>query len=424
MRSQQQIYSLTRHHVRTHTRSAPTIASPGRHCRLLILLTTGSLLVSGCQQDTRMNVYEYLEMQKSEHGVLGEEARAALAATQPAAEPPAPPALPELDPWAQGPYRVGPEDVLTVTIPGMDALGLPSVHTVRVSQEGIIRLPSIDDVHVSGKALDEIEPAIEDMYKASIRDPQVRVEISQYHMLNVMVVGDVTQPATVELRRDRMSVLHAMLAAGGPMEFAGRVTIVPAKDPDAPVRLDLSYPSDLARAAKAGVIDDGDVMIVDRRPHSAVYVLGLVNNPGPVLLPRASSLSVLQALGSAGGTRLEFEPKDATVLRRNPDGTVLRVKLHLQRTLNGEDPDIRLAAGDILVVPHTADTRLEEFLARNLRMGYGVETTFNPWTHYYFKRDQDLRGGGFGGSLFDSAARQLFFGSDLFGVAAPPPGTP
>jgi protein involved in polysaccharide export with SLBB domain len=233
----------------------------------------------------------------------------------------------------------------------------------------------------------------------------VTVEVTEYHLMDVMVLGDVARPSTVELRRDRMSVLHALLAAGGPVEFEGRVTIIPAHDPDDPVRFDLGDAPELAQAAKAGVLKDGDVMIVDRRPQSAVFVLGLVNLPGPVPMPRATSLSVLQALGSAGGTRLEFQPKDATVLRRNPDGTVLRVRLDLQRTMNGDDPDIRLAAGDILLVPHNADTRIEEFIARNLRMGFGLDATFNPWGYYYFREDQKLREDfGVSGSYLNTAA--------------------
>jgi hypothetical protein len=125
-------------------------------------------------------------------------------------------------------------------------------------------------------------------------------------------------------------------------------------------------------------------------------------------MPRGASISVSQAIAAAGGTLHAFSPKEATLMRRQSDGGLIRAKLELDRIMQGEDPDVLLAAGDILIVPHTFETRLEEFLARAFVFRFGMDTTYNPWTYYYFKKDRESREdfGGTGG-FFSTFGRQL-----------------
>ncbi len=339
-----------------------------------------AVCVCGCVKDTRLSVEEFLAL---------EQGRSLVPTTQPAATRPA---EPPPTPWLEGPYRVGSDDILTVNISGLDAVGLPPAYTVRVSNEGKVTLPSIGAVLVGGMTLDEIEAEVQRLYSPKyIKNTQVTVQLTAAKVMPVVVLGDVPQPSTVELRRDRMSVLHAMMAAGGPAEFEGRVTVVPSSAPDRPVTYDLSRAHDLAEAAKLGSVGESDLLIVDRRPSDAVFVFGLVNIPGPQPLPRAATLSAMQAIGAAGGPILAFEPKEATLVRRRPDGQVIRVRLDLSRMMQGQDPDITLAAGDLLLVPHTSDTRFEEWVARNFVFRFGADTTFNPWGYYYFRKSDETQ---------------------------------
>ena len=95
-------------------------------------------------------------------------------------------------------------------------------------------------------------------------------------------------------------------------------------------------------------------------------------------------------------------------MRRKAAGDVVRVKLNLDKIKEGKDPDILLAAGDVLVVPHNAATRLEEYINRAFqpRIGVGVETTYNPWTLYYLRKDTGQNGG-----YFDSLTNLLQSGA-------------
>lgn len=362
---------------------------------------------SGCQPDTRMSVDEFLAIQRMQ-GMPP-------ATSQPVGSQPAAVAAsrPALAPWDPGPYRVGPGDVLTISISGMEKLGLPSTYTPRVRDNGEVILPSVGGVFVDGLTLDELEDAIRAAYMPKyVTDTQVIAKVAEYKMIGVVVLGDLFRSAVgryqaIELRKDRASVLHALMAAGSPRDFGGRVTLVPARAPDQLVVFDLNELEDQARAARIGSIREADVLIVDARENDAVYVQGLVNRPGPILLTRGATLSVLQAIGAAGGTLLAFEPHEATLMRRQESGELFRVKVDLDRIKLGQDPDLALAAGDVLILPHNAATRVEEFIARSftLRIGTGVETTYNPWTEYYLRRDAELNNNGDG--FFDSLTSQL-----------------
>jgi polysaccharide biosynthesis/export protein len=349
-----------------------------------LLLVVSLTLQASCEPDTRISVDEFLLMEHSPGPVTS---------TQPTTPPATQPVVTQLQPWAAGPYKVGPGDVISITVAGLEAVGLPTSQSIRINDNGQAVLPNVGPIPVGGLTLDQVEAAVAAAYSPKyIKETQVSAQVTTYRSVNIIVLGEVRTPAPLELRRDRCSILQAVLAAGGPSEFAdGRVTLVPSRTPQEATTLDLNKRDDLVRAARIGAIQDSDVIIVERRSNDVVYVEGLVNNPGPVPVPRGSAVSALQAIGAAGGTLLAFDPKEATLMRRKPDGETLCVKLELNRMKTGQDPDIRLAAGDILVVPHNASTRTEELIARNLTLRFGVDTVFNPWTHYYFRKDRETQ---------------------------------
>jgi len=380
------------------------------------LVVAAGLVAPGCHDD-RISVHEFLAMDQPQPGTQtispGEHA---AAASQPAGSV----VVPGLEPWATGPYTVGPDDVLAITVVGLEAASLPPAYQTRVSQQGQIRLPSIGAVDVAGLTLDQLEARILEKYASKIRDAETQVtvtaEVKVYGPISVTVFGDIyrasnAQYEQVELRHDRASVLQAVQSAGGFQEFGGRVTLIPAKNPGQPVLFDLSNRSDLVRAAKPGTIQQADLLIVDNRPNQAIYVYGLVNNPGPISMPRGATMSVMQTIGAAGGPPLAFEPREATLMRRKTVGEVVRVKLDLDRIKQGKDPDITLAAGDVLVVPHNAATRIEEYINKTFqpRIGVGVDATYNPWTLYYLRKGAEI--GGQNGTFFNSLTNLLQSGA-------------
>ena len=87
-------------------------------------------------------------------------------------------------------------------------------------------------------------------------------------------------------------------------------------------------------------------------------MIGEVGRPGPVPLSGGPSLSVMEAVSSAGGTLRTAASSNVRILRRavaNQQRT--EVKVDLKQMMRGKASDLTLAAGDILVVPSSNGKR-------------------------------------------------------------------
>jgi hypothetical protein len=114
-------------------------------------------------------------------------------------------------------------------------------------------------------------------------------------------------------------------------------------------------------------------------------------------------VTVLQAIAGAQGLRTDVTPEEGTLVRRMPDGKDAMVKLDLQAIARGEAPNIELESGDILWVPPTAKTRIQDFINRNLFLRAGVSVTYNvTGIEFLNRQEQQSRAFGGGGDLQDA----------------------
>ncbi len=125
-----------------------------------------------------------------------------------------------------GPYRVGPDEVLELTLSSF--LGAvtseesvkpdqTSSLSCRINEAGSIFLPVVGELAVAGKSLPEIEAAVIAAYypKYAKTYPSVFVKISEYKKQKVSIVGAVQKPGVYELQRDQMSLVSLIMQAGG-----------------------------------------------------------------------------------------------------------------------------------------------------------------------------------------------------------------
>lgn len=116
-------------------------------------------------------------------------------------------------------YRIGVDDIVQVTVWRNPELGI----TVPVRPDGKISVPLVGDVDAGGKTPDEVGKDIQQKLSQFVRDPQVAVILtdlrSHEYLSRVRVTGAVRQPVSVPFRPG-MTVLDAVLAAGGLTEFA------------------------------------------------------------------------------------------------------------------------------------------------------------------------------------------------------------
>lgn len=116
-------------------------------------------------------------------------------------------------------YRIGVDDQVQVAVWRNPELGI----TVPVRPDGMISVPLIGDVLAGGRTPPEVAKDIQDKLSAYVRDPQVAVILTELrsheYLSRVRVTGAVRQPVSVPYRPG-MTVLDAVLAAGGLTEFA------------------------------------------------------------------------------------------------------------------------------------------------------------------------------------------------------------
>lgn len=116
-------------------------------------------------------------------------------------------------------YRIGVDDQVQVSVWRNPELGI----TVPVRPDGMISVPLVGDVLAGGRTPPEVAKDIQEKLSAYVRDPQVAVILTQLrsheYLSRVRVTGAVRQPVSIPYRPG-MTVLDAILAAGGPTEFA------------------------------------------------------------------------------------------------------------------------------------------------------------------------------------------------------------
>jgi len=305
-----------------------------------------------------------------------------------------------------GPCRIGPADVLAVTLTGVDPTPpLPTVQA-RVGRNGEINLPIVGTVKVAGLELEDVEEAIRRAYVPDVvKDAVAYVELVREHTTQVLVVGAVTMPGLVPLRRNQRDVLHAIVAAGGVSELAsGRATLRRIRKPGEETTLDLFDPAGIRSVLLLDPLERGDVVTVQAAAPNLVFVGGLVNRPRPQEYPPGVETTVLQAIAAAGGLRTDVTPREATLVRRLSDGTDAHVKLNLDRITTGKDTNLVLAAGDILWVPYTVETRAQDFINRNIFLRAGISVNYSvSGVEYLNRHRQQSGGGGAGGGLLQDS---------------------
>jgi len=116
-------------------------------------------------------------------------------------------------------YLIGVDDEVQVSVWRNPELGI----TVPVRPDGRISVPLVGDVVAGGRTPDEVAADIQEKLGAYVRDPQVAVILTQLrsheYLSRVRVTGAVRQPISIPYRQG-MTVLDAVLAAGGVTEFA------------------------------------------------------------------------------------------------------------------------------------------------------------------------------------------------------------
>jgi polysaccharide export outer membrane protein len=242
-------------------------------------------------------------------------------------------------------YRVGPGDVLEVSVEGRPDLSrLPTVQTT-----GSVWLPRAGEVAVEGLTPDEIASRLASrLADEDLPAPRVAVRVKEYQSQFVWVRGAVQRPGRKPLRSGTRLV-DALLDAGGFTSGAsGEVTIdrrsgtFPNGSRTRRVRLSGQVPSPQELEELGLPLAGGDVLTATVQRW--VTVSGEVKRPGRY--PLDGPLTLTRAIESAGGLT-RFGSDHLTIRRRDAEaGGTREIDIDLKAIRDGKAEDPVLAPDD------------------------------------------------------------------------------
>jgi polysaccharide export outer membrane protein len=124
--------------------------------------------------------------------------------------------LPAADPVAAAvgrpEYRIGPSDLLSVSVFQVEDLD----REVRVNNDGQVTLPLVGAVDAAGRTVAQLEQDIAARYaQRYLQDPQVTVFVKEFASQRVTVGGSVEKPGIYPMTSSRLTLLQALALAGG-----------------------------------------------------------------------------------------------------------------------------------------------------------------------------------------------------------------
>lgn len=151
-------------------------------------------------------------------GLLDEETEA-IAATDP---------LPEDRVVVPQEYRMGPGDVVEVTIHELIAAGAIASETRRISELGYINLPILKRVHIAGLTVANAEERIADLLeeRGILPDPIVAVVLREERQRFFHIVGFISRQGAIPIPRSDFRMLEALSYAGSLPEEVEKVYVI------------------------------------------------------------------------------------------------------------------------------------------------------------------------------------------------------
>ena len=260
-------------------------------------------------------------------------------------------------------YRIGPRDVITLTIYAGGEL--QSQLDLTVSEKGTVNVPFIGSVPAEGRSILELESLItKPLAQDYFVNPEVNISVKEYHSLQYFISGAIESPGLYEMT-SRATLLELLAKAGGALPTRGNVAYIQRKsgnhngkgesESTDSIKVDLKKLLDLGDMSQNRALESGDVVYIPPEKvlnlaDSKIYVGGEVKRPG--LFSFQPGLTALNACILAGGFTKFAAPNRTRVIRHQGDQKVI-IKINLNDVKNGKIADLKLLSGDRIQVPET-----------------------------------------------------------------------
>jgi len=296
---------------------------------------------------------------------------------------------------ASSEYPIGPGDIIEVNVIGVEAL---KDQKIRVSGDNTISLPLAGSLQVGGLTEDQLRQVVRKRLEKFMYNPQVDVFVKEYRSRQVAVLGSVRYPGFFILANPSYTILDMLAEAGGlSPDAADQLVLIPSEQsrsgPQAvPLESSAGAPSStgqssesLPRNAEPIVITlknsalsgndyylnlpvrPGDVLVVP--PAGDVMVIGWVGRPGSFKV--ASGLTVLAAIGAAGGTLYPAKTTNVQLIRITKTGQRLSLPIDLDAIRSGQAPDYEVRGNDVIDVPYSP-WKIAPYIVYQILTRFGV----------------------------------------------------
>ena len=189
--------------------------------------------------------------------------------------------VPAQQPYNQ--YRVGPRDILTITVWEHPELTIPagefrSAETAGtvVGEDGNIFFPYAGVIKAAGKTVEQIRDELTRKLSIYIEQVQLDARVTSYRSQRVYVVGEVKSPGIQSVKDIPLTVLEAINSSGGLSDNADPRNITLTRN-------DKTFSVNLLALYEGGDISQnvllqaGDVVNVPDREFNKVFVIGETN---------------------------------------------------------------------------------------------------------------------------------------------------